>query len=258
MGKPFYFVLPENLVRLRMDEMDPDSKHSLKYLQNLVKDLNPSFLIFSREIATKTKKLHYHICMDLHITVRRLRQRVKAFFDSHNTDNLSSISEVWTESAKYAAQTNMLKEQGIDYRHYHCYYICKDRDIIESRVPCKIELLKTGYQKLKDKLPSTIKDYYSKKNEKVKEPNYSKVLLNAFRKQPDFENFPATDREKYDKKRQIAHFVLSQFSGFNQDPNNHLAKFCDDYTILKISQTIYNTFYGSSQIHSIMDKWVNS
>lgn len=255
MGKPFYFVLPENLVRLRVDEIDTEALHALAFLQTLVKDLNPSFLIFSREIASATKKLHYHICMDLHITVRRLRQRVKAFFDSHNSDNRSSISEVWTESAKYAAQTNMLKEHGIDYRHYHCYYICKDRDLIETRVPCSLELLKSGYQKLKDKLPSSIKDYYSKKDSKVKEPNFTKVLINSFRKQPNFEKFPVTDREKYDKKCQICHFVLSQFSGYNQDCNNHLAKFCDDYTILKISQTIFNTFYGSVQINSIMESW---
>lgn len=258
MASPFYFNLPTNLIRLRIDEISPESKHSLKFVHALLEDLDPSFFILSREIASVSKKLHYHLCMDLSITVRRLRQRVKAFFDSHNSSNFSSVSDVWTQSAKYAAQTDMLREHGIDYRHYHCYYIAKDRDIINTRrLPISLELLKTGYQKLKDKLPSTVKDYYVKKDSKVAKPNYTKVLLNAFQKQPNFEKFPASDREKYDKKRQILHFVINQFSGFNQDHNEHLGKFMDNHTILKLSQTIFNTFYGEAEFSTIMDKWVN-
>lgn len=257
MTKSFYFNIPTNLVRLRMDEISTEDLHSLTFVQTLVKDLNPSFLILSREISSESKKLHYHLCMDLSITVRRLRQRVKAFFDAHNQSNLSSISDQFLVSAKYAAQATLLKDEGIDYRHYHCYYICKDRDIIESRIPCSLELLKSGYHQLKEKLPSSVKDYYVKKESKVAKPNYTKVLLNAFQKQPNFEKFPASDREKYDKKRQILHFVISQMSGFNQDHNEHLGKCMDNHTVLKLSQTIFNTFYGEAEFSTIMDKWVN-
>ena len=257
MGNPFYFDLPTNLVRLRMDEIDEENLHSLAFMQSLIKDLEPSFFILSREIAKVTSKLHYHICMDLSITVRRLRQRVKAFFDSHNKSNTSSVSDVWTQSARFAAQTSMLDKQGIDYRHYHCYYICKDRDIIDSRISCSLELLKSGYHKLKAQLPSSVKDYFDKKGDKVKEPNYTRVLLNSFRNCPNFEKFPVTDREKYDKKCQICRFVISQMSGFNQDHNEHLGKCMDNYTVLKLSQTIFNTFYGEAEFPTIMDKWLN-
>ena len=258
MGKhPFYFCLPTNLVRLRIDEIDLEKKHSLQFVQSLVKDLHPTFFILSREVASETKKLHYHLCMDLQITVRRLRQRVKAFFDAHNHSNCSSTSDQFGVSAKYAAHAELLKDEGIDYRHYHCYYICKDRDIVDSRTPCSLELLKTGYRELKAKLPSTIKDYYVKKESKVSKLNYTKVLLNAFQKQPNFEKFPVTDREKYDKKHQILQFVMDQYSGFNQDHNEHLGKCMDNHTVLKLSQTIFNTFYGKAEISTIMDKWVN-
>ena len=257
MGKPFYFCLPTNLVRLRMDEIDTESQLSLKFLQSLIKDLSPSFFILSREISSVTKKLHYHICMDLNITVRRLRQRVKAFFDSHNSANMSSISDQFEVSAKYAAQAKMLKDEGIDYRHYHCYYICKDSDIIDYLAPIKLALLKSGYHELKAKLPSSVKDYYVKKESKVAKPNYTKVLLDAFQKQPNFEKIPVTDREKYEKKLQILHFVMNQMSGFNQDHNEHLGKCMDNHTVLKLSQTIFNTFYGTAEISTIMDKWVN-
>lgn len=257
MGKPFYFNIPTNLVRLRMDEISTEHLHSLNFMRCLVQSLNPSFLLLSRETSSETKKLHYHLCMDLSITVRRLRQRVKAFFDSQNHSNCSSVSDKFEVSAKYAAQAKLLKDEGIDYRHYHCYYICKDRDIIDSRIPCSLELLKSGYHQLKDKLPSNIKEYYIKKESKVAKPNYTKVLLNSFRNQPNFEKFPVTDREKYDKKCQILHFVINQMSGFNQDRNEHLGKFMDNHILLKISQTIFNTFYGEAEFQTIMDKWVN-
>lgn len=233
----FSFNLPtEHLVRVRFDSV---SKNTLDLFKEHILDFYQiRECILSREVASKTEKVHYHTVFYFHKTMKALRLRLKSHVNLTASAGVVATSNNWNTVTKHKDFKGIMAIANINYAHFHVYYICKDKDILINTLNPFLDL--DGYEKILGLLPETVQTIRAKAKVKGKNPNLLMVLIKKYKKQRFLQNSPLVYQEKM---QNILDFVISEFRSINTSDDEHLGKMCNDHILVNFTQTIYNIFH---------------
>lgn len=252
----YSFSLPtENLIRFRIDLIKSISTDDIQ--REILDYFKITTCIMSQEISTKVEKPHVHVVgyLPSNSTMADVRKRIgRVLFKNPNQSvgSDATVANKWDSITKHKDFSNVMTLCNINYAQFHVYYICKDKNIIRNTLNPFLNL--DGYEHILDKLPETVKNIQSKHKHRMKNPNYLKVLMQKFKK----EQYQRISLLGYqDKMRNILKFVIKSFQSHNSSEDEHLSKSCENFILVKFSQSIYNSFFledGSSQFDEIFVK----
>jgi len=169
----------DKLIRIRFDECIAGSEWNnsmnSRFNVHIIEFYKIKTYILASELGTKTEKPHYHFVGYCNTSAQNIRDRLKSHVFCQSTGTLASVSDNWKTTTKYKHLSDIFIKLNITYAHFHCYYICKDQNILVNTL---YPFIRTeGYVEIKQLLPQTIKNIRSNIKTRDKKPNYLKLLL---------------------------------------------------------------------------------